>query len=45
MATVLEGVYYRRTAFCCAFFVGKKRNEKDFHKEMFPAYGLKVFVA
>jgi hypothetical protein len=32
-------MYYRRTTFYCAFFVGKRLNAKDIHKEMFPAYG------
>jgi hypothetical protein len=34
-------VYYRKTAFCCAFFVAKGLNAKDIHKEMFPVYGGK----
>jgi hypothetical protein len=32
------GFYYRRAAFCCAFFVGKGLNVKDIHKEMFAIY-------
>jgi hypothetical protein len=31
------GVYYRRVALCCAFFVDKE----NIHKEMFPVYGGK----
>jgi hypothetical protein len=35
-------MYYRRAAFCCAFFFWAKRfNEKDIPKEMFPVYGGK----
>jgi hypothetical protein len=32
-------MYYRRAAFCCAFFGGL--NAKDIRKEMFPVYGGK----
>jgi hypothetical protein len=36
------GVYYRRSAFDCAFFlVGKDSIQMDIHKEMFPFYGGK----
>jgi hypothetical protein len=34
-------VYYRRAAFCCAFFVGKRLNAKDIYKEMLPVFGGK----
>jgi hypothetical protein len=30
------GVYYRRSAFCCAFLWAKGLNEKNIHKERFP---------
>jgi hypothetical protein len=32
-------MYYRRTAFCCAWTKGRKA--KDIHKQMFPVYGGK----
>jgi hypothetical protein len=32
------GVYYRRTSCRCAFFVGKRTQCKDIHKEMFWVY-------
>jgi hypothetical protein len=35
------GIYYRRTAFCCAILRAKGLNAKDIHKEMFPVYGGK----
>jgi hypothetical protein len=35
------GVYYPRTRFCYTFFVGKRTQCKDIHKEMFPVYGGK----
>jgi hypothetical protein len=37
------GVYYRRVAFCCAFFFlwAKGLNAKDIHKEIYPVYGGK----
>jgi hypothetical protein len=38
------GVFYRRTAFCCAFLWAKGLNAKDIHKEMFPVYGGKCFL-
>jgi hypothetical protein len=31
-----------KSAFCCAFFVGKKLNAKDIHKEISPVYGGKI---
>jgi hypothetical protein len=30
---------YQRAEVCCAFFVEKRLNAKDMHKEMFHAYG------
>jgi hypothetical protein len=38
------GVFYRRTAFCCAFLWANGRNIKDIHKEMFPVYGRKCIL-
>jgi hypothetical protein len=35
------GVYYRRTQFCCAVFVGETTHCKYILKEMFPIYGWK----
>jgi hypothetical protein len=36
------GVFYRRAAFCCTFFLwAKGLNAKDINKEMFPVYGGK----
>jgi hypothetical protein len=31
-------MYYDRTAWSCAFFVGKKYVSKDIHKEMLPIW-------
>jgi hypothetical protein len=37
-------VYYRKAAFCCAFFLwAKELNAKDIHKENFPVCGGKYF--
>jgi hypothetical protein len=35
------GLYYRRTAFCCAFLWPKCLNAKDIHGKMLPVYGGK----
>jgi hypothetical protein len=38
-------VYYRRAAFCCAFFLwAKGLNAKDIHKESFPVYDGKCLL-
>jgi len=34
-----EFMYHDRAAWRCAFFVGKKMEAKDIHKEMLPMYG------
>jgi hypothetical protein len=39
------GVYYQRSAFCCAFLLWVKRlNAQDIHKQMFPVYGGKCLL-
>jgi hypothetical protein len=39
-------VYYKREAFCCAFFLllAKGLNANNIHEEMFPVYGGKCFL-
>jgi hypothetical protein len=41
MATVTEGVYYRKALFYCASLWAAGLNAKAIHEEMFPVYGGK----
>jgi hypothetical protein len=34
-------VYYKKAAFCCAYFVRKRLTPKDIHKENVPVYSGK----